>query len=68
MSFSITQSHGRKGVAIGETDHRWINLAASQTSNDEGESIRRLRDLLAKEMTREQIAEAQESAREWESR
>ena len=22
----IAQSHGRKGVAIGETDHRWINL------------------------------------------
>jgi TPR repeat protein len=48
--------------------HRWINLAASQASNDEGESIRRLRDFLAKDMTSQQIAEAQESARNWKPR
>ena len=41
--------------------HMWYNLAAAQGKKDTGE----LRDLLAKQMTPAQIAEAQKLAREW---
>ncbi len=41
--------------------HMWYNLAAAQGKKDTGE----LRDLLAKQMTRAQIAEAQKLARDW---
>ena len=41
--------------------HMWYNLAAAQ-----GHAIaKELRDLMAKSMTSEQIAEAQRLAREW---
>ena len=39
----------------------WFNIAASQGSEAATES----RDMVAKHMTREQIAEAQKLAREW---
>ncbi len=41
--------------------HLWFNLAAAQGNED----ARELRDLWAKKMTPEQIAEAQRLAREW---
>jgi TPR repeat protein len=45
--------------------HSWINLAASRTSGDAAARAKRLRDRVAEEMTREQIAEAQKLARQW---
>jgi hypothetical protein len=41
--------------------HMWFNLAAAQGKPE----ARRLRDLLAEQMTPSQIAEAQRLAREW---
>ncbi len=41
--------------------HMWYNIAAAQGEKRLGE----LRDLLSKEMTPAQIAEAQKLAREW---
>ena len=41
--------------------HKWYNLAAAQGDKDAANS----RDLIAKEMTPSQIAEAQRLAREW---
>ncbi len=42
--------------------HMWFNLAAAQGKD---ENVLKLRDLLASEMTPDQIAEAQRLAREW---
>ena len=44
--------------------HMWFNLAAA-TGDEEA---RKVRELVAARMTREQIAEAQARAREWASR
>ncbi len=41
--------------------HMWVNLAAAQGMED----ARKARDILAKQMTPAQIAEAQRLAREW---
>ncbi len=41
--------------------HMWLNLAAAQGDDD----AKKARDLLASKMTPEQIAEAQQLAREW---
>jgi TPR repeat protein len=43
--------------------HMWFNLAAAQ--GNENEIALKNRDLAAKSMTREQLAEAQRMAREW---
>ncbi len=45
--------------------HKWLNLAASKSSGKARDDTVKLRDRLAEEMTREQIAEAQKLAREW---
>jgi len=43
----------------------WFNLAAAQSSGEERDQFVKNRDLVAAEMTAEQIAEAQRRAREW---
>jgi len=45
--------------------HMWYNLAASQATGEDRERSAKNRDLIAKKMTSEQIAEAQRLAREW---
>ena len=45
--------------------HLWFNLAASATVGDEREIAVSNRDRAAKEMTPEDITEAQRLAREW---
>jgi len=45
--------------------HMWFNLAAAQSSGEERDQFVKNRDLVAAEMTAEQIAEAQRRAREW---
>lgn len=46
--------------------HMWINLAASRQTDPEGRSAMvKARDDLAAKMTREQIARAQQLARDW---
>ena len=45
--------------------HKWYNLPASKLKGGMRENAANLRDGVAKEMTREQIAEAQRLAREW---
>jgi hypothetical protein len=43
----------------------WCNLAASGARGDDQKKYADLRELLAKTMTPQQIAEAQRRAREW---
>ena len=46
--------------------HMWLNLAASrETAPDHRSTMVKARDALAAKMTREQIAKAQQLAREW---
>ena len=46
--------------------HMWYNLAAARLPpGEDGDMAVRNRDLIAKRMTPEQIAEAQRLAREW---
>ena len=45
--------------------HMWLNLSTSRTSGDEHKDEAEMRDAIAAEMTREQVAEAQRLAREW---
>ena len=45
--------------------HMWLNLSTSRTSGDEHKGDAEMRDAIAVEMTREQVAEAQRLAREW---
>ena len=46
--------------------HKWVNLAASQTTTGEAENYRSARDKLAEQMIASQVAEAQRLAREWQ--
>ena len=57
-----------EGRGVSQNDvqaHKWINLAASRTT-EKAEDFRSARDELAKIMTAAQIAEAQRLAREWQ--
>ena len=45
--------------------HLWLNLAASRASGDEQKKYADARELVAKKMTAQQVAEAQRRAREW---
>ena len=47
--------------------HMWANLAASRSTSEDRELAVKNRDLVANQMTREQIAEAQRRAREWDA-
>ena len=44
----------------------WINLAASQLSGEERERVGKVRDLIASKLTPDQLAKAQELARNWQ--
>ncbi len=48
--------------------HLWLNLAASRASGANQKKYAALRELVAKKMTPQQIAEAQRRAREWKSK
>ena len=45
--------------------HRWLNLAASRVSGAKQAEYAQLRDDLARRMSAEQIAAAQQRARAW---
>ena len=45
--------------------HMWLNLATAQSSGEDREKYVEVRDLTAKLMTANQVAEAQRRAREW---
>ena len=45
--------------------HKWYNLAASRTTGELREKAAKNRDLIARDMTPAQVAEAQRVAREW---
>jgi len=47
--------------------HMWFNLAASRLTGEQREIAVRGRDSVADRMTRDQIAEAQRLAREWDA-
>ena len=49
-----------------ETAHVWLNLAASRSTGEQRDEYVEARDAVAERMTREQLAEAQRRAREWE--
>ena len=46
--------------------HIWINLAASQLSGEERERVGKVRDFIASKLTPDQLAKAQELARNWQ--
>ena len=46
--------------------HKWINLAASQTTTGKAGDYRLARNKLVEKMTASQVAEAQRVAREWQ--
>ena len=50
-----------------ETAHVWLNLAASRSTGELRDEYVEARDALAEQMTREQIAEAQRRAGEWDA-
>ena len=55
-----------RGVPQDDTlAHMWCNLAASNSTGDTRDSAVKNRDLIAKEMSPESIAEAQRLASEW---
>jgi hypothetical protein len=43
----------------------WTNLAASQLSGEEGARVGKVRDFIAAKLAPEQLARAQELARNW---
>ena len=45
--------------------HMWVNLAASRSQGEDLEKFANGREVLAEQMTPDQIAEAQRLAREW---
>ena len=50
-----------------ETAHVWLNLAASRSTGEQRDEYVEARDAVAERMTREQLAEAQRRAREWDA-
>jgi TPR repeat protein len=48
--------------------HMWLNLAASKLSGNEGQGATEGRKMIAKHMTTEQVARAEEMARQCEAR
>lgn len=61
VSLGLDYSTGR-GVPVDLVEaHKWLNLAAM----DGNEEARRLRAEIARDMTAEEIADAQRRAREW---
>ena len=47
--------------------HKWDNLAASRATGNDREQYTEARDVLARQMTPAQLAEAQKLAREWQA-
>ena len=47
--------------------HKWINLGTSRVTGDTQKERAEARNLLAKQMTPAQLAEAQRLAREWQA-
>ena len=58
--------NGRGAPQDDETAHVWLNLAASRSTGEQRDEYVEARDAVAERMTREQLAEAQRRAREWE--
>ena len=50
-----------KWLSLAEAEHEWLNLAEAEGTENASKNL----DRIAKEMTDEQIAEAQRLAREW---
>ena len=48
--------------------HMWLNLATAQSTGEQRERIAAARDAVAERMTREDLSEAQQRAREWSPR
>lgn len=61
FQMGLDSASGRNGFADLITAHKWFNIAAMKGSKDAA----RYRKEISDEMTREEIAEAQRSAREW---
>ena len=66
-NLGITYANGR-GVSQDDVQaHMWFNLAASRSTGEDRETMVKARDDVADQMTREQTAEAQRLAREWDA-
>ena len=45
--------------------HKWLNIAAARAEGENQKFVSKARDGLAKNMTSQQVADAQKAAREW---
>lgn len=61
FQMGLDSACGRNGMTDLVSAHKWFNIAALKGSEDAA----RYRKEISGEMTREEIAEAQRSAREW---
>ena len=60
------QSTPTSGVPQDDVEaHMWTDLAVARSSGEDRDLYVKNRDIIAAEMTAEQIAEAQRRAREW---
>ena len=58
------------GEGVPEDDvqaHMWLNLAASRRTGEDRETSVSVRDLIAEELTPDDLSEAQRLAREWDA-
>ena len=67
FNLGLMYANGRGVPQDDETAHVWLNLAASRSSGEDRERNVEARDAVAAQMTREQLAEAQRRAREWDA-
>jgi TPR repeat protein len=72
QGFPMAQKELGRAYALGRgvpedlvAAYMWFNLAASQQSGSEAEDTRRLRDIVAAQLTPSQLATAQRLSREW---
>jgi TPR repeat protein len=66
IKLGLAYSEGR-GVPQDYVEaHKWVNLAVASSNGEEAISYTKQRDHIAESMTSQQIADAQQLAREWQ--
>jgi len=60
-------AHGRSVAPAAVQAHLWLSLAVARGSEEQRNAYSAARDTVAQRMTRDQIADAQRLAREWEA-
>ena len=65
FNLGIMYGDGRGVPQDDVSAHMWLNLATAQSTGEQRERIAAARDAVAERMTREDLSEAQQRAREW---